>query len=1366
MPGQAPALPVSAAQQLKSKSAPSSARSTADQAAARSKARAESPLGVQRAAAPGAGPVATHPAEVKSQLGAGAPLPREQSSRFGKAYRHDLSGVRVHPNSAVASSIGARAFTVGRDVAFAPGEYRPGTPDGDRLIGHELAHVVQQAGGVGAPSVQAAGLGHDSFEAEADRASEIATSGGSVRAIRPVHGAQIQHAPPKGDKPKPEPKAAAGEVDISSGMFEPSAEVADALGKGGEVDLKLPGLAEGRVSVRRDGEHWTSVSAYAITLHHPALQKVSDVDTVLVVEIKKNVVSGGVWVGKPGRASVPKGAATFLSALGKAADALGWLGLTSIQFPTATNTFDNGQIALSVENVTFKLGGFLSGSASVALSNETLTLEGSSQVQIGGLADGALNIKKDVKTGELAGDVSINVTLASFSGNVTAKLESGFVTVQGTVGYTGDKLSGSVTLLAADESIAKNITKMDPVAGQIPELGPEAQKNSKPGKRALCGFGELTFNITEWLAGKVQVIVNSKGQVTVKGEIAPPAQIVLFDQKEWVKNLFKVEIRASYGIPVVGNVFVFANIGLDALAKIGPGVIKDIKLQGQYSTDPEVEKSISLEGTLNISAFAGLRLRAEGGVGITILGHDIKAGVGVWALAGVRGYVEATPIIGYRDKGKGSKGEFYIKGSMEIAGQLILGLGGDLFVEVVTPWWSPLSDKRWTWPLGQIEYPLGEFGIGASVDYVFGSKKWPEINFSEAKFDSDKFLTDVMNDSAPKGGGTKDENKKGAWNEGGDGKSKAGKDADKGKGGGKGKDDKKSGGGFTGPIGEKVGFSDGKESHTLWIAEKGHDAEPMAASTPEKVEAKIKGWEKDIEFADPVDQGKAKGHAAKARGELSKLGTEVKQLAAIKEATKDAKGYYETKGKDSKKAGGNKPDPGKVQSSVKSDEHKVASSLEQLARLTLMVPFEPISHPAPTEGGSEPVRIVEKGGTAQLKVANGDGAAKLAAAGAGPVAAATNKRGSTLLKNSTEKVVKVAAVVAKAKIQKNRINAKVLKSLKKRAEEAAKTVSQTCQTMKIAKLMRAEREERIKKQTTISFIAKPKGPQGTKLYRERFLNEMKRQLSMQQRGLSKLNVDKWMKNLLLFSMNVQIFRELDQAGRREVLDELKKRATDARDRTRRRAELVTKWVEEKKSDVTSHDKTLKELKADLTRAEQRLEQVRRAMAAVQRGRRTNDEDGVAIPRRDTLAPFDPRTLDDDYPKRERLRILGRMENEKSARKKAEDALEDLRKSVKEWRTLAKTGSDLAILHNPDQVAGGYDEWSAMPKVPDDPTDAKAWEKYLSGLKKFFGPKNVNERIGTQWSAKIKEVALPAVRAEVPPEAYAINRLNFKLKPES
>ena len=68
--------------------------------------------------------------------------------RFGR----DLGGVRVHHGTdaaQAADSLGARAFTTGRDIFFARGQYQPTTGSGRRLLAHELAHTVQQQGAYG-----------------------------------------------------------------------------------------------------------------------------------------------------------------------------------------------------------------------------------------------------------------------------------------------------------------------------------------------------------------------------------------------------------------------------------------------------------------------------------------------------------------------------------------------------------------------------------------------------------------------------------------------------------------------------------------------------------------------------------------------------------------------------------------------------------------------------------------------------------------------------------------------------------------------------------------------------------------------------------------------------------------------------------------------------------------------------------------------------------------------------------------------------------------------------------------------------------------------------------------------------------------
>ena len=67
-------------------------------------------------------------------------------SRLGR----DFGGVRVHsgaPAAAATQAVGAKAFTVGNDMFFGAGRYRPETDGGKRLLAHELVHTVQQGGG-------------------------------------------------------------------------------------------------------------------------------------------------------------------------------------------------------------------------------------------------------------------------------------------------------------------------------------------------------------------------------------------------------------------------------------------------------------------------------------------------------------------------------------------------------------------------------------------------------------------------------------------------------------------------------------------------------------------------------------------------------------------------------------------------------------------------------------------------------------------------------------------------------------------------------------------------------------------------------------------------------------------------------------------------------------------------------------------------------------------------------------------------------------------------------------------------------------------------------------------------------------------
>src|SRR5438067_2055346 len=101
-------------------------------------------------------------------------------ARMEASFATSLSDVSIHSDgvaSGVAQRYNARALTLGEDIFFAAGSYAPGTPSGDHLIAHEIAHVLQQRRGGGVAASPAPGTG---AETEAGAAAEAVAGGGSI----------------------------------------------------------------------------------------------------------------------------------------------------------------------------------------------------------------------------------------------------------------------------------------------------------------------------------------------------------------------------------------------------------------------------------------------------------------------------------------------------------------------------------------------------------------------------------------------------------------------------------------------------------------------------------------------------------------------------------------------------------------------------------------------------------------------------------------------------------------------------------------------------------------------------------------------------------------------------------------------------------------------------------------------------------------------------------------------------------------------------------------------------------------------------------------------------------------------------------
>jgi hypothetical protein len=176
--------------------------------------------------------------------GPGSALPSDVRKSMESKLGADLSGVRVHTgadSAKAATGYGARAFTVGQDIHFNSGQFSPGTKEGDRLLAHELTHVVQgQKSGV------------------ARKAEQGEEKGGAPEVSKPEEPAE-QEADLMGDRVAEEMHGGGGEKGDKKdkgGKAQKDGQKDGEKGEGKDADAKEAGAEEkeGAAAEGKEGE--------------------------------------------------------------------------------------------------------------------------------------------------------------------------------------------------------------------------------------------------------------------------------------------------------------------------------------------------------------------------------------------------------------------------------------------------------------------------------------------------------------------------------------------------------------------------------------------------------------------------------------------------------------------------------------------------------------------------------------------------------------------------------------------------------------------------------------------------------------------------------------------------------------------------------------------------------------------------------------------------------------------------------------------------------------------------------------------------------------------------------------------------------
>jgi hypothetical protein len=112
----------------------------------------------------------------------GQSLDGATNAKMSARFSHDFSKVKIHADTSAAETaeaIGAQALTLGNDITFGEGAYSPGSESSERLLAHELTHVVQQDRyGQGTGGLKSRWSDHS--EQEAESAAEQVIAGNRV----------------------------------------------------------------------------------------------------------------------------------------------------------------------------------------------------------------------------------------------------------------------------------------------------------------------------------------------------------------------------------------------------------------------------------------------------------------------------------------------------------------------------------------------------------------------------------------------------------------------------------------------------------------------------------------------------------------------------------------------------------------------------------------------------------------------------------------------------------------------------------------------------------------------------------------------------------------------------------------------------------------------------------------------------------------------------------------------------------------------------------------------------------------------------------------------------------------------------------
>ncbi|QIA08472.1 eCIS core domain-containing protein [Draconibacterium halophilum] len=308
-----------------------------------------------------------------------------------------------------------------------------------------------------------------------------------------------------------------------------------------------------------------------------------------------------------------------------------------IKSATITASYSENNFSASGD-AELDIPGIEQGTLEVEYSDEGFSVGGEFNLssEIPGISGGNVSATVAKEEGEEGYSISISGSaqpdIPGIDSELSVSYENGALTIEGSAGYERGMLSGNVRVGATNRTIDE-----------------EGQPTGEPdGTMRVYGGGDLTLQLTPWLEATAGVEFLPNGEMEVSGRIRLPSAVDVFDRREFNRNLFSVptiEIPI-FAIPLgprsIGLVAQISG-GLDFSAGFGPGQLREVYAEVTYNPDHEDETEIHGHGEFAVPADAGLTLRGDLGLGVSVAIASLSGGIELAGTLGLEG--EASAMV-------------------------------------------------------------------------------------------------------------------------------------------------------------------------------------------------------------------------------------------------------------------------------------------------------------------------------------------------------------------------------------------------------------------------------------------------------------------------------------------------------------------------------------------------------------------------------------------------------------------------------------------------------------------------------------------------------------------------------------------------